>query len=129
MRKKNRKRKASGFAFPVPFAGVVVFAVLAALAYVWLEYCSDSLGSEMKALERQKELLHQKHLNEEYKWMQEKSPRNIMAALKNHHLVMTWPTRSQVVRLQAPSFHDQGFASMDAELLEPPRLGRIVMND
>ena len=129
MRRKNRKRKVAGFAFPVPFAGVVVFLALAALAYVWLEYCADSLGCEMKALEKQRDLLHQKHLNEEYKWMQEKSTRNIMAALRKHNLVMRWPTRNQVVHLQAPSFHEQSVASLDADLLEPPRLGRVFMND
>lgn len=129
MRKRNRKKKVNGFALPVPFAGVVVFVVLAALVYVWLDDCGDSLGSELKALEKQSELLHQKLLNEEYKWMQEKSPRNIVAALRKHNLVMTWPTKEQVVSLRAQSFHGHGLASLDAELLEPPRLGRVVMND
>ena len=127
--RRNRKKSVNGFAFPVPFAGVVVFAVIAALAYVWLEYCADSLGAEMKAMERQKESLQQRLLNEEYKWVQERSPRNIMAALRKHQLAMTWPTSAQVIRLSAPSVQDHGLASLNAELLEPPRLGRTIMND
>lgn len=129
MRRRNKKKTASGFAFPVPFAGVVVFGVMTALAYVWLEYCCDSLGSELKVLEREKEELHQKHLNEEYKWMQEKSPRNVMAALRKHNLPMTWPTSAQTVRLRMPSLQDHGFASLDADLIEAPRMGRVLMND
>jgi cell division protein FtsL len=129
MRKRNRKKTAHGFASPVPFAGLVVLAVVTALSYVWLEYCYDSLGSELKSLEKQKDGLNQKYLNDEYKWMQEKSPRGILAALKKHNLPMTWPTSSQVVHLQAPAFDEHVFASLDAELMEAPRLGRVVMND
>jgi hypothetical protein len=129
MRKRNRKKTVSGWVFPVPFAGLVVMGVLAALGYVWLEYCCESLGCELNALASQRDEMNQKYLNEEYKWMQEKSPRNIIAALKKHSLIMTWPTSSQIIHVQAPAVNEHTFASLDTELLEPPRLGRVVMND
>ena len=129
MRKRNRKKTVHGSVFPVPFAGAVVVSVVMALAYVWLGFCHDSLGRELKSLEKQRDLLNKKRLNEEYRWMQEKSPVNLARALNRHNLEMTWPQRRQVVHMRDPLPAENSFASLNAELLEPPRLGRVVMND
>lgn len=129
MRKKNRKKTVNSLVPQVPFAAVLVCFVLASLAYVWLVYCADSLGRELKKLESKREVLVQRRLNAEYRWSQKTTPPSIRAALKKHKLVMTWPTRDQIVILREPSFDAHGLARLNSELLEPPRLGRIVMND
>lgn len=129
MRRKNRKRTINGFVFPLPFAGIIVISVLTALAYVWLAHCQESLGRELKRLEKQRDFLSKKYVNEESRWMREKSPRNITTALRRHGLVMTWPLRNQVVHLRAPLPRDRSMARLDADLVESPRMGRTIMND
>ena len=129
MKRKNRKKTVNGFAYPAPFAGAVVVAVLTALAYVWLGYCTESLGHDLKVLEHQKEDLRKRHTNEQCRWMEEKGPGRIMAALRKHQLVMTWPQSRQVVHLQLPAGQDQGFARLDTDIVKRTRLHGVVMHD
>ena len=129
MKRKNRKKTVNGFAYPAPFAGVVVVAVLTALAYVWLGYCTESLGHDLKVLERQREDLRKRYTNEQCRWMEEKGPGRIMSALRKHQLVMTWPQANQVVHLREPVDQYQSLAQLDPSLTKPPRLPGTVMND
>lgn len=98
MPRKNKK-KVNGFAFPVPFAGAVVAIAVLALGYVWLGCRCEAIGRDIKKLETERAALMKKHQNEELRWAQLKSPRNIERALSRHNIVMTWPRRDQVVRL------------------------------
>ncbi len=99
MKKKNRKR-VDGFVFPVPFAGVLIVIATLALAYVWMGCRCEALGREIKSLEQEKTVLYKKYLNEEYRWTQMKSPRNLDRVLARHRIEMVWPLPSQIVRLR-----------------------------
>jgi hypothetical protein len=89
-----------GFVFPVPFAGVLVLIATLAMIYVWLGCRCEVLGREIKTLEQEREVLHKKHLNEEYRWTRMKSLRSIENALAGFSIQMTWPANNQIVRLQ-----------------------------
>lgn len=99
-RRRNRKNKRlDGSSFPVPFAGVVVLVSVLGLSYVWLVGQCDALGRELKALEREQETLHKKYLNEEFRWMRMKSPRNMERVLRIRRIPMDWPRGDQLVTL------------------------------
>jgi hypothetical protein len=98
-KRRNRKKRVDGFIFPAPFAGVLVFISVAALSYLWLCSRCDELGREIKVLEKEQVQLENKFLNEEYKWMSMKSPKNIEETLMRYGIAMTWPRRDQVVWL------------------------------
>jgi hypothetical protein len=129
MKRKNRKKTVNGFAYPAPFAGAVVVAVLTALAYVWLGYCTESLGHDLKVQEHQQEDLRKRYTNEQCRWMEEKGPGRIIHALRRHQLVMTWPTSRQVVHLRLAAEQVQSLAQLDHDLLERTRLNGTAMND
>ena len=99
-RNKNRKKQAAGFIFPMPFALALTLAAGLALSYLWLCGRCESLGVQIKALEAKKADLHNRVINEEYKWSNLKSPRNIELFLQQHNLVMTWPDESRIVRVR-----------------------------
>lgn len=99
MGRRNKKKKLDSFMLPLPLAGVVVLVTAVALAYVWLDCRCETLGREIKALERDKELLKRKCLTEEYKWARMKSPREIDKALQKFHIEMAWPKSDQILRM------------------------------
>jgi hypothetical protein len=100
-RKKRKKRQqVNGFAFPVPFAGIVVVAAALALGYVWLGCQCEALGDEIKVVESARVELNTKYLNAEYRWVRTKSPRSMEIALQRHGLDMDWPRVGQIVRLK-----------------------------
>lgn len=100
-RRRNRKNKRlDGSSFPVHFAGVVILISVLGLSYVWLVGQCDALGKELKALEKEQSTLHKKYLNEEFRWMRAKSPRNMERALARHKIAMDWPRSGQIVLLQ-----------------------------
>ncbi len=104
-RNKSRKKQSAGFIFPAPFAAALTLAGVLALSYLWLCGRCESLGIQIKTLEAKKADLHNRVINEEYKWSNLKSPRNIELFLQQHNLVMTWPDESRIVRVrtrQAP---------------------------
>jgi hypothetical protein len=99
MIRRNSKHRMHGFVLPAPFAGIVVVGVLLALAYVWLGSRCDSLGREIKSLEREGIQLKKDIVNEESRWTKMKSPANLEMVLAKHNIVMTWPRQDQIVRL------------------------------
>lgn len=99
-RNKNRKKQSAGFIFPAPFAAALTLAAVLALSYLWLCGRCESLGVQIKALEAKKTDLHNRVINEEYKWSNLKSPRNIELFLQQHNLVMTWPDESRIIRVR-----------------------------
>ncbi|MBT3194135.1 MAG: hypothetical protein HN341_16445 [Verrucomicrobia bacterium] len=105
-KRRNRKKRVDGFIFPGSFAGVLVFASVAALSYLWLCSRCEELGRGIKTLEKQKVELTKKFLNEEYKWMRLKSPKSIEDSLARCGISMTWPRRDQVMWLADASVHE-----------------------
>jgi hypothetical protein len=100
MKKKKNRKRVDGFVFPVPFAGALIVVATLALAYVWMGCRCEALGREIKGLEGDKTVLYKKCLNEEYRWTQMKSPRNLERVLAKHRIKMVWPRPAQIVRLR-----------------------------
>jgi hypothetical protein len=126
MNRKNRKRRAAGYLIPVPFAVLLLMLSGVALLYLWMCERCGILSEEIKALEIRKLALQKNYLNEEYKWLGLRSPANIQIALRRHGLLMTWPGRDQVVRLNGL----RDLLSQEvAELASYRSLERVAMND
>lgn len=99
LRSKNRPKGKSRPVFPAPLALVLGLVTALALAYLWLCGRCDSLGQEIKRKERELVDLRRRVVNEEYKWSNLTSPRNMQRLLQAHQLLMTWPKECDVVRL------------------------------
>ncbi len=129
MTRRNKKKKLHVFAFPVPFAGVVVLLATFALGYVWLRSRCESLGSEIKALELKKESLSKKCREEQYKWSRMKSPRNIERSLARHNIVRGWPRRDQIVSFHDADVFDDSLPEREEDAPRYAKLERAIMND
>ena len=55
MRKKNRKKKSGGIAFPAPFAMVIAIASVLSICYLFLGARCMAIGEEIKVLEAQQQ--------------------------------------------------------------------------
>ena len=124
MKKKKNRKRVDGFVFPVPFAGALIVVATLALAYVWMGCRCEALGREIKSLEREKSVLYKKYQNEENRWTQMKSPRNLERVLKRYHISMVWPKPAQIVRLKS----EDVFASRRL-LTQVSRSERVAMNE
>jgi hypothetical protein len=87
------------------------------------------LGREIKKLEAQRGQLREKVIKEQYEWARLQSPANVEKALKEHGLVMTWPSRDQIVRMRADGSIDTLMGPDPRPGGRLARLDRIVMND
>jgi hypothetical protein len=101
MARRNRRRKVEAAALPVPFVGFIVFVVVCGLVYVWLDCRCSAVGKRLAASEKRKAELTKILLNEEYKWVETRSPANVERALARYGIVMSWPRPNQVVRIRA----------------------------
>ncbi len=128
-KRKNRRKIVYAYSKPAPLVGFVIVIVVTALVYSYLVYSCQILGDEIKRMERQQVELKNRYINEECRWMEEKAPAKIAAALKRHNIVMTWPTANQVVHLSTPTIDKQNIASLDSRLIRGSRLTGTVMND
>ena len=99
MARRNRRRKVETVALPPPFAGIIVFVVVSALAYVWLDCRGEAIGRQLKKSEMSRAELEKTAMNEESKWTQTRSPANIERSLARYGIVMSWPRPDQVVRI------------------------------
>ena len=99
-RKRNRKRKEQGVAFPAPLAAVLALAAVVALSYLWVCGRCETVGRSIKGLEAELKEVQKRLINEQYKWSNMKSPRNIETLLKRHGMEMIWPDEAHIVRLQ-----------------------------
>lgn len=100
-RKKNRKKDQGLPIFPKSLAVVLLVAAVTALMYLWFCGRCESLGQRILALERDKEELHRRVINEEFTWANMKSPGHIEELLRHFRLDMCWPAESHVVRVRA----------------------------
>lgn len=98
--KKNRKKQPEGLIVPAPLASILVLSAVFSLVYLWFNGRCEALGNQIKVLEAKKTELHKHVINEEYKWSNLKSPRNIENLLQRFNLGMTWPQHDRVVRLR-----------------------------
>lgn len=99
-RKQNRRKDPKSIVFPAPLAGILTLVVVVALSYLWFCDRCEAMGRQIKTLEGQKAELHRRVLNEEFKWSNMKSPRNIESLLQRFNLVMTWPEEQRVIRMR-----------------------------
>jgi cell division protein FtsB len=100
-KKKQQKKQSQGDIFPAPLAAILLLAAVLSLTYVWLCGRCDALGRDIKALEQECEEIRRRRLNEEYKWANMRSPRNIERALREHNLDMDWPDRRCIITLSS----------------------------
>ncbi len=101
MRRRNRKRKKHNTRLiRVPIAGIFIVGVTVMLGFVGLNQRCESLGRELKALEKEHDALQRQHRQELFKWTQLKAPHQLRAALEEHGILMDWPAGRQVVQLR-----------------------------
>ena len=100
MAKKNRKRTSEGFIFPALLAVILAGTTFVALSYLWFCGRCEAIGAQIKDLEVQKSELHKRVINEEFKWSNMKSPRNIENLIREMKLEMAWPEEKQIVRVR-----------------------------
>jgi len=100
MARRNRKRKVEAAALPAPFAGFIVFAVVCGLVYVWLDCRCEAVGRRLKQAENRRTELNKTLMNEEYRWVQTRSPANIERSLARYGIKMSWPRPDQIVRIR-----------------------------
>lgn len=107
MKKKTKKRKNSKAEVRIPFPNVlaVVLVCVAAsgLSYVWLCARCDTLGSEIKRLERERRTVRQQAISEQDRWSNMLAPANFQRVLKHHRLNMSLPDERQIVRVRRRS--------------------------
>jgi hypothetical protein len=103
--RKNRRKNSPGFAFPAPLVALLVLIALLALSYLWLCGRCEDLGRRIQELEARNVDLQKRIVNEEYRWTNMTSPRNIEQLLRTHRLNMTWPEESRVIRLPSRALH------------------------
>ena len=97
--RRNKKKRLHGFVFPVPIAGILVVIAALGLTYVYLGCRCETLGQEIKSLEKEQAELGRKYVNAEFRWAKIKSPQSLEAALAARHIAMTWPRSDQVIWL------------------------------
>ena len=102
-RKKNKKRQSEGVMFPAPLAIILVLAAVLSLSYLWLCGRTEGLGRNIKGLEKEYAELRRRVINEEYKWSNMKSPKNIERLLTQHNVAMVWPSEQNIVRIRVSS--------------------------
>lgn len=100
-RQKTRSRKAQvQIPFPVVLANILVFVAVFGLSYVWLCARCDTLGQEIKRLEKVQVDTRRRMINEQDRWSNLLAPANLDRALKRHKLAMRLPDEQQIVRVR-----------------------------
>lgn len=97
-RKVNVKRNAARV-FPVRLMMLLVFVGVFALVFLWLESRCQSLARELKRAEDQLAEVRRRRVNEEFKWSNLRTYKNVGAALKAFDIVMDWPGKDRLVVL------------------------------
>lgn len=105
--RRNRRKHEARVVFPSPVAAVIFVVAALALMYLWFDGRCESLGSTLSGMEKKLEKLDRRLLNEEFKWTNMKTPRNMEYLLLKHKLVMTLPGESDVIRVHAMADDEQ----------------------
>lgn len=118
-RKKNRKKQAQGFVFPVPLTLFLVMVTVISMTYLWMHGRCEAAGIRIQQLEQARQEAHQRLAREEMRWDQMKTLPNVRVALRRHDLQMDWAPNSRVVHLVRPVIHgDDGFLPVYGELAQ-----------
>jgi len=130
MARKNRKKRQGGHVFPAPLAVILVVVAGLSLLYICLNAKTEALGREIKMLEVKRDVLRDTLIKAQYEWAQAQSPANLDKVLKDHGLVMTWPSLDQIVRVRTDGAVE-GLAASRVRLAGKryAHVDRIVMND
>lgn len=127
MTRKNRRKQKEGHLVPPKFAGFLAILAIGSLFFLYLHGRCEALGREIRGLEGRKVVLEKQCQNAEADWSAMRSLDNVERALQKHGLVMTWPTRDQIVRLRTAS---RPLGELAGEMPQvPTRSQRVVMND
>jgi hypothetical protein len=107
MKKRQIRRSSSKAEVRIPFPNVlaVVLVCMTAfgLSYVGLCARCDTLGNEIKELEKTFRTVNQQAIIEQDRWSNMLAPANFERALKHHGLAMSLPDERQIVRVRRGS--------------------------
>lgn len=95
----NRKKQDEKGGLMAGFILIVGAVVLVGLAYVWIVSACETVGRDLRALEKERDVLAKQFANEEYRWTRMKAPLNLERAIEQHGLAMALPRLDQVIRL------------------------------
>ena len=98
---RTARREVNGRAFPGVMAGILVFAAIGCIGYLWLNGRNDDLGKRIKELEKKRTELERLVVNEEFKFANMTSPDNIQRLLARHQLNMILPRETNIVRTKS----------------------------
>lgn len=103
--KKKLKRKSSKAEVRIPFPNMVavfvIFGMVFALSYVSLCARCETLGSEIRRLEKDLASVQKQVIIEQDRWSNMLAPTNFERALKRHGLNMSLPDERQIVRVRS----------------------------
>ena len=88
--------------------GMLLLPILGLAAAILLGFLSlgrrnDGIGRSIKELEKTRQDLDRRVVNEEFKWANATSPENIQRLLQRHGLLMNLPTEKFVARVKRPT--------------------------
>lgn len=83
---------------PILFVGCAVF-----IGYLKLVQSNGDIGRSIKTLEKQRQDLDRRVVNEEFKLANATSPESIQRLLQKHNLVMELPGEKNVARVKRPT--------------------------
>ena len=129
MAKKNKRKGQSVIPVPIPLVALVLVLAGLSLVYVCLQSRTETLGSDIKKLEASRDRLREQLVRAQCDWARLQSPSSLEQALTQHGLVMTWPARDQIVRVQLDGSFDTPRGAAGRPTLPVARVDRIVMND
>lgn len=99
-RVKTARKEVNGKFFPGLTAIVLVVGACLALGYLGLDGRCNDLSDAIKKLEDKKRDLDRRVVNEQNKLVKQTAPENILRILQAHRLVMTLPSRTNVVHVK-----------------------------
>ena len=126
---RSNKKKSGGHLIPLPFSMMLIVIAVLALCYLWMRQRCDAIGNELKALETRKAAAERLHLSQESELANLKSPQNVDRALRQHGLLMTWPSSDQIVRVPEADGPWAEAYTLTVDTNRSTALRRVVMND
>jgi hypothetical protein len=85
------------------FIPILIVASAVLIGYLNLSRRNDDIGRSIKDLEKQRQDLDRRVVNEEFKWANATSPENIQRLLQKHNLLMQLPGEKFVARVKRPT--------------------------